>query len=68
MKDLFISEELALRVTPALEEVAKAARRVRGVPPALQNLFFEVLQPSDSDLSMKLLGSLLPRDGAPVNP
>ena len=48
MKDLFISEELALRVTPALEEVAKAARRVRGVPPALQNLFFEVLQPSDS--------------------
>jgi hypothetical protein len=45
VKDLFISEELALRVAPALEEAANAARRVL---PALQNIFFEGLQPSDS--------------------
>jgi hypothetical protein len=50
VEDLFVSEELALRVAPALEEVAKAERRlgVRGVLPALQKLFFEGLQPSDS--------------------
>ena len=48
VKDLFISEELALRVAPALEEAAMGERRVRGVLPALQNLFFEGLQPSDS--------------------
>jgi len=47
VKDIFISEELALRVAPALEEAANAGRRVRGVLPALQNIFFEGLQPSD---------------------
>jgi hypothetical protein len=50
VEDLFISEELALRVAPALEEAARAERRLgaRGVLPALRRLFFEGLQPSDS--------------------
>jgi len=49
VEDLFISEELALRVAPALEEVAMAERRLGvRVLPALQTLFFEGLQPSDS--------------------
>jgi len=47
-RDLVIPEELALRVALALEEVAKAERKPRGLLPALQNLFFEGLQPSDS--------------------
>jgi len=47
VKDLFIPEELALRVPPALEEVVKAERRVGGLLPALQNMFFEGLQPSN---------------------
>jgi hypothetical protein len=43
VKDLFISEELALRVAPALAEADNTGRRAL---PALQNVFFEGLQPS----------------------
>ena len=48
VKDLFMSEELALHVAPALEELAKAERRARGLLPPLQNHSSEGPQPSDS--------------------
>ena len=44
VKDLYLFEEVALRLAPALEEVAEGS--VNDVLPALQNVFFEGLQPT----------------------
>ena len=44
MKNLYLSEEIALRIGPALQEFVKG--RTTEVLPALQNIFLEGLEPS----------------------
>jgi hypothetical protein len=44
VKNLYLFEEVALRLAPALEEVAEGS--VNSVLPALQNIFLEGLQPT----------------------
>ena len=44
VKNLYLSEAVALRVAPALRAVAKG--NVRNVLPSLQNIFFEGFQPT----------------------
>jgi hypothetical protein len=44
VKNLYISEQIGLRIGPALQELAEG--RTTGVLPALQNIFLEGLQPS----------------------
>ena len=44
VKDLYLVEGVALRLAPALKDVAEG--RVNDVLPALQNVFFEGLQPT----------------------
>jgi hypothetical protein len=44
VKNLYLSEQIALHIGPALQELAEG--RTTGVLPALQNIFLEGLQPS----------------------
>jgi hypothetical protein len=44
VKNLYLSEEIALRIGPALQELAEG--RTTGVLPALQNIFLDGLEPS----------------------